>query len=139
MSMNGEDLWVVKDSMVPKGESYCFREKKVRVIKSLEIPIDIGGRKVQLITEVLEGDIPWLLGKRTLKKMRALLDIGKGSMRITDLGHVKVPLRESWEDLVLKLREGENRKYVWWKTEHWLENERDRIKYRKRLFAIWTL
>ena len=52
------------------------------------ISVNLQGRKVLLITEVVEGDISGLLGK-TLKKMRAILDIGRGLMRIGGVGHIK--------------------------------------------------
>ena len=43
---------------------------------------------------MVEGDILWLLGERTLKKMEAILDIGKGVMKVSDLGQLEVTLRE---------------------------------------------
>ena len=52
------------------------------------IPVNLGGRKVGLTTEVVEGDIPWLLGKKTLKQMKAILDLGRGLLKIVDLGNV---------------------------------------------------
>ena len=35
----------------------------MKVIKSVAIPVNLGGRKVGLTTKIVEGDIPWLLGK----------------------------------------------------------------------------
>ena len=49
--------------VVPKKGKYCFRDKEVHILKSLVIPVNLHRRKVQLLTEVVEGDIPWLLGK----------------------------------------------------------------------------
>ena len=103
--------------MRPKEGSYGFGNKHVRVIKSLEIPVEVKGRKFSLTTKVVEGDIPWLLGKPTLKRMGAILDIRTGYMKITDLGNVKVPMEEnSGGHLVVRLKEQPKTRYVWWRT-----------------------
>ena len=36
---------------------YYFGERRVKVIKSVVIPVNLEGRKVGLTTEVVEGDI----------------------------------------------------------------------------------
>ena len=88
------------------------------MIKSVVIPVNLGGRKVGLTTEVVEGDIPWLLGKKTLKQMKAILDLGRGLIRIGDLGHVEIPLRESRGGHVkIVFQETEEKKYVWWRAK----------------------
>ena len=75
-SMDLEDLQIVKESIAPKRGKYYFGDKQMHIIKSLVISVNLRGRKVWLHIEVVEGDIPWLLGKRALEKMRAILDIG---------------------------------------------------------------
>ena len=132
--MNEDDLRVMRESLRPKEGSYCFGNKHVKVIKSLEIPVEAKGRKFSLTTEVVEGDIPWLLGKTTLIRMGAILDIRTGYMKITDLGNVKVPMEEnSGGHLVVRLKEQPKTRYVWWRTTDWLENEKEWKKYGRRL------
>ena len=77
------------------------------------IPVNLGGRKVGLTTEIMEGSIPWLLLKKILKQMKAIRDHGRGLLRKGDLGHVEIPLRESpGEHVKIMLRETEEKKYV---------------------------
>ena len=87
-----EDLQIVKNYVSPKKGKYCLRDKQVNIIKSLVIPVNLNEGKVPLITEVVEGNIPWL-GKRT-KKVGTILNIGRGVRKVSDLGHMKVRLRE---------------------------------------------
>ena len=97
-----------------EGGVYCFGDKQVNIIKSLLIPVNLNVKKLHLITKVVEGDIPWLLGKRTLKKMGALLDIGRGVMKVSDIGYLEVPFREDrGGHLKVYQAEGAHRMYVW--------------------------
>ena len=76
-SLNSEEL------NGSKSLKYYFGDKQMNII-SLVFPVNLKGWKVHFITEVVEGDFPWLFGKRTLKKMEAILDIGRGVMKVSD-------------------------------------------------------
>ena len=109
-----EELQIMKDSWERK-DVITLVKKRVKVIKSVVIPVNLGGRKVGLTTEVMEGDIPWLLGKKTLKQMKATLDLGRGLLRIVDLGHVKIVLRETEEKKCLVKSQGLDQQSKGWK------------------------
>ena len=68
--------------------------------------------------------------KKNIKENENHLNIGGGGfMRIGDLGQLKVPPREiGGGHIKVKLREGENRIYIWWRANNWLMNEGE-LKY----------
>ena len=51
--MNMEELQIMKDTLERKEGCYYFGKKRVKVIKSVVIPVNIGGRKMGLTTEVV--------------------------------------------------------------------------------------
>ena len=51
-------LMCMEDLLMGK---YCFGDKQVNIIKILLISVNLNGKKVHLITEVVEGNTLWLL------------------------------------------------------------------------------
>ena len=47
---------------------FWFGIQKVTSKRTFELPIEIGNLKVSLKTEIVDGDIPWLVGTESLKK-----------------------------------------------------------------------
>ena len=70
------------------GES-SFRSKGV-----IEIPVILKGKKIYLKTEILQGDVPWLIGKKTMGRMGMLIDLKNDNVKIEALGGIEVKLRE---------------------------------------------
>ena len=58
-------------------------------IETLQIPVNIGGLKIMIKTEVVDADIPLLIGANYLEISRAVLDFGKLEAKIFS---VNVPL-----------------------------------------------
>ena len=58
------------------GES-AFKSKGV-----IEIPVSLKGRKFYLKTEILQGDVPWLIGKKTMNRMGMVIDMKKDNVKI---------------------------------------------------------
>lgn len=52
-----------------KDKRYRFGETGYDVAKVLEIPCFLNGRRFSIRTEVVEGDIPWLIGVETLERL----------------------------------------------------------------------
>ena len=70
------------------GES-AFKSKGV-----IEIPVTLKGRKFYLKTEILQGDVPWLIGKKTMNRMGMVIDMKKDNVKIEVLGGMEISLRE---------------------------------------------
>ena len=70
------------------GES-AFKSKGV-----IEIPATLKGQKFYLKTEILQGDVPWLIGKKTMNRMGMVIDLKKDSVKIEVLGGLEVSLKE---------------------------------------------
>ena len=97
-------------------KEFRFGESKYGCTRELEIPVWIKGEKIYLRTFVVEGDIPWLIGRTTLQKLKVSLDLERDVADIKELG-MKVQLRT---DRVGHLRIALGRRLR--KEEVWGEN-----------------
>ena len=70
------------------GES-CYKSKEV-----MEIPVVLEGKKFYLKTEILQGDIPWLIGKKTMSNMDMKIDMKNSLVEIGELDGIRINLRE---------------------------------------------
>ena len=70
------------------GES-SFKSKGV-----FEIPVIMKDKKFYLKTEILQGDIPWLIGKKTMGRMGLMIDLKENKVKVEVLGGIEVKLRE---------------------------------------------
>ena len=70
------------------GES-SFKSKGV-----IEIPVTLKGQKFYLATEILQGDVPWLIGKKTMSRMGMVIDLKKENVKIGVFGGLEVNLKE---------------------------------------------
>jgi len=88
--------------------SYCFGETEYKVEEVLEIPVWIGKEYIHFRTEVIAaGDVPWIIGTKTLKNLGAVINLEEGSIicrnckgmkkniKIDENGHVKICWRNS--------------------------------------------
>ena len=64
----------------------------------MEIPVTVKNKKFYLKTEILEGDIPWLIGQKTLSNMGMMLNLGKNTVSIGVLGGMEIKLRVDKRD-----------------------------------------
>ena len=60
----------------------------------VEMPVVLKGKKFYLRTEILPGDIPWLIGKNTMNKMGMRINLKENLLEIEALGGITVNLRE---------------------------------------------
>ena len=83
------------------------------------------GRTFYLRTEILEGDIPWLIGKKTMSNMGMMLNLKEDNVSIGVLrgieinliedkqGHLRIPiLRRKVEELLLEGLKGKSQKEI---------------------------
>ena len=65
--------------------------------------------------------------------MGAILDIGRGIMKVPDLDNLEGHLEKDKEGhLKLKMREGAHRMYIWWNKSDWLI----RKEWRKKAYRL---
>ena len=72
---------------------FRFGETTYDCRKELEIPVWLGGLKVYIRTFLVDGDIPWLIGRETMQRLRINLDLESNVARVKEL-NVAVRLRE---------------------------------------------
>src|SRR5215469_6212955 len=69
-----------------------------------------------LKTEVVKGDIPWLIGLRTLNKVGITVDVANKSLVIKVFGNqrIKGKINETGY-MVVKVKDGIKKQSIWWK------------------------
>ena len=66
--------------------------KKLKALKSVEIPLFIGTKKTSIVVDVVRGDIPLLFSRSSLTKAKAVMDFENNSINM--LGQ-KIPLLDT--------------------------------------------
>lgn len=84
----------MKDTRKESNKAFKFGKCLYKSKGVLEIPVVLKGRKFYLCTEILEGDIPWLMGKRTMSKMGMTIDLKRDYVSIEVLGGIEISLKE---------------------------------------------
>src|SRR5215469_2227096 len=138
--------------MIPNVEgSYNFGNSCFKVKKTLKIPCSIEGYRFNLLTDVIEGDIPWLMGKETMAKMDMKIDVKRKTVVIGALSNLVAKCTVSKKGhLLLKVREKRTREEVWYqgRTREDLKNGNQRKNIVWKLHAqfghpsiekLWTL
>ena len=108
----------LKDTEKRVEREFRFGESKYECRRELEIPVWIKGKKIYIRTCVVEGDIPWLIGRTTLQNLKVSLDLERNVANIKEL-NMAVKLRT---DKVGHLRIILGRSLA--KEEVWTENLR---------------
>ena len=76
----------MKETKRESTKIFHFGESSYESKGLVEIPAMLKGEKFYLRTEVLQGDIPWLIGKSTMSKMGMMLNLGENVVEIETLG-----------------------------------------------------
>jgi len=86
---------------------FWFGKQKVTSKRTFDLPIEIRNLKVSLKTEIVDGDVLWLVGTESLSKMGAIIDLEKEvvilsklknhhlELKMNDMGHATIPLRKN--------------------------------------------
>lgn len=62
-----------------------FESKRV-----LKIPCKIGDKKVKIRTEIIEGEVPWLIGRETMVNMGLIMDIEKRKVYLRNFNNLEM-------------------------------------------------
>ena len=92
--MNQQELERMKKTRRESNKVFKFGESVYMSKGIIEIPVIMKGRKFYLRTEIVQGDVPWLMGKRTMSRMGMTIDLKRDSVQIEVLGGLAVKLRE---------------------------------------------
>ena len=94
MGLSKEELKRLNDTKKESNKVFNFGESSYKSKGVLEIPVILRERKFYLKTEILQGDIPWLIGKKTMSRMGMVIDLKRDKVEIEVLGGMRVNLRE---------------------------------------------
>ena len=115
----------MQDTRKESNKVFKFGESLFMSKGVIEIPVMMKGYKFYLKTEILQGDVPWLIGKKTMSRMGMKLNLKKDNVEIEVLGgliinlkedehgHLRMPiLRRVKEELLLEGWKGKSQKEV---------------------------
>ena len=71
--LSDEDVRKVWESQKARGK-YWFGKTAYKVLKELVIPVKIKGRNLSVRIKMLEGEIPLLIGRKTMEDWNMKLD-----------------------------------------------------------------
>ena len=112
-------------------KKFSFGDTTYTSKRELELPVWISRKKVYIRTYVVDGEVPWLIGRTTMQNLRMKLDLEREEVEIVDIKEtVKLRVDNSGH-LRIKLGRKMNSDEVW--TENLLGDSRQerRNKLRK--------
>ena len=80
----------------------------IKSIKQVELPVCVGGRELNLLVDIVNAHLPFLMSKNQMKELGMILDLSKDEVifknkKITlnesNSGHYILPLRESQDEI----------------------------------------
>ena len=122
-NVNYEDVLMMKESKKEESKIFQFGETEYRTLFLIKIPCKLRGREFTLYTHVVEGDLPWIIGREQLMKMGAKIDLSGNKISFREL--------EGMEVEVEKDERGHLRMEVLRVDETkigWLESRENRVK-----------
>lgn len=116
--MGEEGLKKINGSVRDGVRTFYFGETKYESKKKIRIPCKLGKTLFSIETYVINGNIPWLVGKETLEKMGAVIDLENMEIWLRDMNQrTKVRCDQGGH---LRVQLWRNEKRDWWSRE-WLE------------------
>ena len=130
--LDNKDIARIRRTKETVERKFKFGETEYRSDRLLELPGTIGHTKVFLKTYVVQGDIPWLVGRVTMEKLGTLIDFEKNKVVFRDIGEI-VKLREdSGGHLRLRVGRKVTKEEVWGEGLGAMEHK-DRVKKIRKL------
>ena len=94
MELDREGRERMKMSVKTSSRLFTFGDTNFASRCTMEIPVFIGGLRVFLKTEILKGDIPWLIGKDTMSRMDMKVHVKEKKAVIGDMEDTEIDLKE---------------------------------------------
>ena len=94
MGLSQKELKRINGTRKESNKVFNFGESSYKSKGVIEIPVILKGQKFYLKTEILQGDVPWLIGKKTMSRMGMTIDLKENNVKIKVLGGMEVKLKE---------------------------------------------
>ena len=130
-SLDLEELKRINQTKRESSRRFNFGETQYISRGVIQIPAIVKGRRFTLATEILQGDVPWLIGKVAMGKMGMHIDVRRKMVRIEDFGNMKVRLREDENGhlrMTMRNIKGEQILLVGWKGKNHRKIRKDAEK-----------
>ena len=72
-----EEIEAVAKSCRKGKRTYWFGKTGYNVVKELELPVTIRGRMIWVKIKMLDGDVPFLIGRKTIEDWNMKMDFGR--------------------------------------------------------------
>ena len=83
----------MKEKQVRVERSFKFGESEYKASKMIEIPCNVGGRKIYIRTIIVSGEVPWLIGRETMEKMDMRILVKENRVELGKLEGIRVKTR----------------------------------------------
>ena len=93
MGLSREDKERIEKTREGSDKVFNFGETSLQSKGVLQLPAIVGGKKVYLRTEIVDGGLPWLIGLETMKKLGMTLEMRSKTAMLEELG-ARIKLRE---------------------------------------------
>ena len=67
-------------------KTFVFGKMEYKARKVVWIPWEVGGRKMKIRTEVVEGDFPWIIGRDWMEEWGLIIDVSNMEVELRKLG-----------------------------------------------------
>ena len=135
MSINKKDQQEIKKmskSMEQSNKTFYFGETPYSSRGILKLPCKIGEHRFYIKTEILKGDIPWLIGRETMENMDMVINVKKEKVKLGELNGMEAKIRIDNKGH-LRLGMGIETADKVWRGEEWSDVRAERHK------KLWKL
>ena len=67
-------------------KTFVFGKTEYKARKMVWIPGEVGGRKVKIGMEVVEGEVPWIIGRDWMEEWGMVIDVSNMEVELRKLG-----------------------------------------------------
>ena len=91
--------------------------------KVVWIPEEVGGRKVKIRTEVVEGEVPWIIGQDWMEEWGMVINVGNTEVELRKLGICVKCTVDGWRHTRMELRQ-RKKEQGWWESRWICDQDR---------------
>jgi hypothetical protein len=139
MSLSEGERTGMNDSQVKVSRTYVFGTSRYEAVKSVRIPCVIKGMRILILTEIVRGNVPWLIGCETLERLGVSIDLAEGRVRLGALGGVIIPYSRGSgshkNHICIELIKGITNDQIWFGNleKEWLKDKKLRRQRLKKI------
>jgi hypothetical protein len=132
MRVDGGERKKMLESKKVSTKIFKFGESEYKASSVMNIPCWVGGEKIYIRTVILKGDIPWLIGRETMAKLKMEINVGERKVTMGALGYRIIQVREDEKGhLKMKMMRKVEKEEVWMNQELGGDKEERKKKLRK--------